>query len=144
MGRLLLGCLFFLPVFATGQGIPAMTILEGNESGTEWRQINRIVGNCDNCDEKWHELGYGRRLILFDDNTYCHANVYPGAYRLGIPYAEGGDGWSCQLIGGTMMLQKKPQLEFLSKIIFNFMTQSKKKFFQIYLKSFVSYIPKKT
>ena len=43
MGRLLLGCLLFLPVFAAGQGIPAMTILEGNESGTEYSLSLQLI-----------------------------------------------------------------------------------------------------
>ena len=71
-----------------------------NESGTEFKGWNKVVGNCNNCDEKWHELGYGRRLILFDDHTYCHANNYPGAYMLGAP--ESGNGWWWQLVGSTM------------------------------------------
>ena len=43
IGRLILGCLLFLPVFAAGQGIPAMTILEGNESGTEYSLSLQLI-----------------------------------------------------------------------------------------------------
>ena len=43
MGRLIPGCLLFLPVFAAGQGIPAMTILEGNESGTEYSLSLQLI-----------------------------------------------------------------------------------------------------
>ena len=43
ISRLVLGSLLFLPVFAVSQGIPAMTILEGNESGTEYSLSLQLI-----------------------------------------------------------------------------------------------------
>ena len=43
ISRLVLGSFLFLPVFAVAQGIPAMTILEGNESGTEYSLSLQLI-----------------------------------------------------------------------------------------------------
>ena len=43
VSRLVTGYFLFLPVFAVGQGIPAMTILEGNASGTEYSLSLQLI-----------------------------------------------------------------------------------------------------